>query len=238
MRTPSEPDATTAIEAPRVHAVGEAAFTVEFGQAVSKTLNRRVHALDAALQADPPPGLRETVPTYRSLLVLYDPLAIDGEAMRERLHALAQAVPASPAADRGRLIEIPVRYGGADGPDLEAVADHCGLSPEEIIRRHTGATYTVAMLGFAPGFTYLLGLPSALTTPRLATPRTRVPPGSVGIAGAQTGLYALGTPGGWRIIGRTSMTLFDPQRQPPFALRTGDRIRFAAIRSPNGWTDA
>ena len=223
---------------PRVLPLGETAFTVEFGQALSETLNRCVHALDAALQADPPPGLKETVPTYRSLLVLYDPMVVDGEVMQERLRALAAAIPASPASHQGRRIEIPVRYGGEDGPDLEAVAHHCGLLPDEVVRRHTGASYTVAMLGFAPGFAYLLGLPPSLTTPRLATPRIRVPPGSVGIAGAQTGLYALATPGGWRIIGRTPMTLFDPKRDPPFTLRTGDRIQFVAVRPQTEDADA
>ena len=213
--------------------LGETAFTVEFGQAISETLNRRVHALDAALTSEPPPGLRETVPTYRSLLVLYDPVVIDGEEMRERLRALARSVPEAPASDPGRAIEIPVRYGGEAGPDLQAVADHCGLSPDEVVRRHTGASYTVAMLGFAPGFAYLLGLPPALTTPRLATPRLQVAPGSVGIAGAQTGLYALSTPGGWHIIGRTAMTLFDAGRESPFTLRAGDRIRFVAVQPPD-----
>ncbi len=219
-------------EAPRVLAVGETAFTVEFGQEISEALNRRVHALDAALQADPLPGLQETVPTYRSLLVRYDPMVIDGAEMRSRLRALASGIPASPAAGRGRLIEVPVRYGGEAGPDLEAVAAHCGLSPGEVVRRHAGASYTVAMLGFAPGFTYLLGLPPSRTTPRLDTPRLQVPAGSVGIAGAQTGLYALATPGGWHLIGRTPMRLFDPARRDPFTLKPGDRIRFVSDSTP------
>ncbi len=237
-RCEAEPHARCEAEAPRVLAVGETAFTVEFGQTISEPLNRRVHALDAVLRADPPPGLRETVPTYRSLLVVYDPVAVDGDEMAAYLRRIAQAVPDSLAAAQGRLMEIPVRYGGEDGPDLEAVAAHCGLSPDEVVRRHTGGAYTVAMLGFAPGFAYLLGLPPSLTTPRLATPRLEVPAGSVGIAGAQTGLYALSTPGGWRLIGRTPLTLFDPNRQPPFTLRAGDRIRFVAQSHSDGASDA
>lgn len=238
MDDPIDPRTDRDVDVPRVLAVGETAFTVEFGQEVSEVLNRRVHALDAALQADPPPGLQETVPTYRSLLVLYDPVVIESTEMAARLRTLAQAMPASPTPDRDRLIEIPVRYGGEDGPDLAAVADHSGLSLDKVIQRHTGASYTVAMLGFAPGFTYLLGLPPSLTTPRLDTPRLQVPAGSVGIAGAQTGLYALTTPGGWRLIGRTTMTLFDPAHEPPFALKPGDRIRFVAVAADEGNHDA
>jgi len=213
---------------PRILPVGEAAFTVEFGDAVDETLNRQVHALDAALRARPMPGIVETVPTYRSLLVMYDPRVSAADAMRA---ALMEALNALSTADapEGRLVEIPVRYGGEWGPDLEDVATHCGLSATGVIELHGQPVYTVAMLGFAPGFAYLLGLPEALATPRLATPRLRVPPGSVGIAGAQTGVYALATPGGWRIIGRTDLALFDPGRETPFVLHAGDRVRFTPL---------
>jgi KipI family sensor histidine kinase inhibitor len=130
---------------------------------------------------------------------------------------------------QGRLVEIPVRYGGEWGLDLVDVATHCGLTSEEVIQQHIVPTYQVAMLGFAPGFAYLMGLPTALATPRLATPRLRVPPGSVGIAGEQTGIYALETPGGWRIIGRTTLTLFDPAREDPFTLHAGDQVKFIKV---------
>lgn len=213
---------------PRILSVGETAFTVEFGDAVDETLNRRVHALDATLRARPVPGLVETVPTYRSLLVIYDPQVSAANAMRA---ALTDALNALPTADvpAGRLVEIPVRYGGEWGPDLADVAAHCGMTTEALVDLHAQPVYTVAMLGFAPGFAYLLGLPEALATPRLATPRLRVPPGSVGIAGAQTGIYALATPGGWRIIGRTDFPLFDLARETPFALQAGDRVRFLPL---------
>ncbi|MBN2003357.1 MAG: 5-oxoprolinase subunit PxpB [Anaerolineae bacterium] len=214
---------------PQIRPVGETAFTVEFGNAVDVMLNRRVHALDAALRNTPPPGLLETVPTYCALLVIYDPGVIAAGAMQTALQALATQTVAHPIADAvetGALLQIPVRYGGADGPDLADVAAHCALSPEEVVRRHRAPIYTVAMLGFAPGFAYLLGLPPELATPRLATPRLRVPPGSIGIAGAQTGAYALETPGGWRIIGRTTIPLFDPARDAPFTLHAGDRVQF------------
>ena len=215
---------------PRILPVGEAAFTVEFGDRLDEQLNRQVHALDAVLSIQRFPGIVETIPTYRSLLVMYDPLAVDEAAVRATLQAAVEelhtqrSVPAE-----GRLVEIPVHYGGEWGPDLEDVAAHCGLTPDQVIRLHTAPIYRVAMLGFAPGFAYLFGLHSSLATPRLTTPRTRVEPGSVGIAGVQTGLYALPTPGGWRIIGRTPMSLFDPARDDPFALRAGDAVRFEAI---------
>lgn len=213
---------------PRILPVGEAAFTVEFGDAVDEALNRQVHALDAALQSRHVPGLVETVPTYRSLLVMYDPQVSRAEAMRVALtDALATLSTAEMAA--GQLVEIPVRYGGEWGPDLADVATHCGMTAQAVIELHAQPVYTVAMLGFAPGFAYLLGLPEALATPRLATPRLRVPPGSVGIAGAQTGVYALSTPGGWRIIGRTALALFDPSRAEPFTLQAGDRVRFVPL---------
>jgi inhibitor of KinA len=213
---------------PRILPVGETAFTVEFGDAVDATLNRQVHALDAALRARSVPGLVETVPTYRSLLVAYDPQVSRADAMRVTLtEALAAMVTVD--APEGRLVEIPVHYGGVWGPDLADVATHCGMTKQAVIELHAQPVYTVAMLGFAPGFAYLLGLPETLATPRLTTPRLRVPPGSVGIAGAQTGVYALETPGGWRIVGRTDLALFDPARETPFALQAGDRVRFVPL---------
>lgn len=213
---------------PRIVPVSESALSVELGEGLSAELNARVHALDALLRAAAPAGLVETVPTYRALLVTFDPLQ-DGAALvaalEEQLARLDEAARLPP----GRLIEVPVRYGGSEGPDLETVAQHCALTPEEVIRRHSAVTYQVAMLGFAPGFAYLLGLPPELATPRLSTPRTRVPAGSVGIAGAQTGLYALPTPGGWQLIGRTELTLFDAQRSAPFLINAGDRVRFVPV---------
>ena len=211
---------------PRILPVGEAACTVEFGDRVDITLNARVHALAAALVHAPFPGLRETVPTYRSLLVCYDPQYIVEvkPGLERALESLGEAPPGE-----GRLLEILVQYGGEAGPDLAGVAAHCSLTPAEDIRRHTTPTYQVAMLGFAPGFAYLLGLDPTLASPRLATPRTRIAPGSVGIAGTQTGVYTLPTPGGWQIIGRTPLTLFDPTNENPFALQAGDRVKFTRL---------
>lgn len=218
----------TALKYPRILPVGESAFTVEFGDAVDLALNRQVHALDRALADDPVPGIVEAVPTYRSLLVQYDPAQTGPDAMRDALWQALASVTAATLPE-GRLVEVPVRYGGAQGPDLADVAAQCGISTREVIRQHAEPVYHVAMLGFAPGFAYLLGLPPALATPRLATPRVRVPPGSVGIAGAQTGIYALETPGGWRIVGQTRLALFDASREDPFLLHAGDRVRFVPV---------
>ena len=213
---------------PRILPVGEAAFTVEFGDAVDIALSRQVHALDRALYADLIPGIVETVPTYRSLLVMYDPSQCSAGAMRAALSQTLAAMTTT-VLPEGRLIDVPVHYGGRWGPDLADVATHCGIAPHEVVRLHAEPIYNVAMLGFAPGFAYLLGLPAALATPRLATPRLRVHACSVGIAGAQTGIYALETPGGWRIIGRTDLALFDATRDDPFALHAGDRVRFVPV---------
>lgn len=213
---------------PRILPVGEVAFTVEFGRRIDVNLTGRVHALDVALTADTPPGLIETVPTYRSLLVRYDPCISSAQQIRAMLERHLDAL-AEIEAPEGRLIEIPVQYGGEDGPDLLSVAAHAGVSAAEVIRWHVAPTYRVAMLGFAPGFAYLQGLDSRLAVSRLETPRTHVPPGSVGIAGEQTGIYALNTPGGWRIIGRTDRVLFDPGQKEPFLLRASDRVRFVAM---------
>ncbi len=217
---------------PRVLAVGETAFTVEFGECVAVDLTHQVHALDTHLSNKPVPGILETVPTYRSLLVIFDPQHVEANALGQHLLQLARNATDPGREIAGHLVEIPVHYGGEAGPDLTSIADHCHLTPEEVIRNHAGVVYQVAMLGFAPGFTYLLGLPSQLATPRLPTPRVHVPPGSIGIAGNQTGIYALGSPGGWRIIGQTDARLFDPARENPFLISAGDRVRFVPTRIP------
>ncbi len=213
---------------PRFLPAGESALVVEFGDEIHPDIHRQVLALDYALSREPFPGLRETVPTYRSLLVHYDPLQLAwDDALGYVTDALRRSaeVPMPEPAE----VEIPVIYGGEFGPDLEFVAESNGLSVDEVIRLHAGATYTVYMLGFAPGFAYLGGLPDRLATPRLPTPRPSVPAGSVGIAGRQTGIYALSTPGGWRIIGRTLQVMLALHRDPPTLLKPGDRVRFVPV---------
>ncbi|HEY1137640.1 MAG TPA: 5-oxoprolinase subunit PxpB [Xanthomonadaceae bacterium] len=191
--------------------------------------NARVHRAVLRIREVQPAWLRDLVPAYASLAVFFDPDAIDALAVEHWLDA--QLADDSIATDIGasRCIEIPVVYGGDFGEDLDSAALELGLPSAMLAERHAAATYTVAMIGFAPGFPYLSGLDPALALPRLATPRTRVPAGSVAIGGAQTGLYPRESPGGWRLIGRTPLRLFDPTRASPSLLAPGDRVRFVVI---------
>lgn len=232
------PSAAPAIE---FEALADDAWLLRLGEVIDDALNARVHALAAHLRARAPAWLRDLVPAYASLAVFFDPEAIDPRAARDWLRArcdhdsAANGLDASePGAGGGeavatRTVYIPVAYGGEFGPDLDAAATELGLSAAALIERHSGAVYTVAMIGFAPGFPYLSGLEPALALPRLATPRTRVAAGSVAIGGAQTGIYPRPGPGGWRLLGRTPLTLFDPARAQPSLLLPGDRVRFQPI---------
>lgn len=201
---------------------GESALLVELGSA------GRAHALAASIRDDTIPGVVAVVPGLESLLVELDPRGIESDrvalALEERLAPMAEAAPA------GRLRTIPVIYGGEHGPDLSVVAELCGLSQAEVVERHAATELRVLFLGFAPGFAYLGELPDELRVPRLATPRTRTPAGSVAIAGSMSGIYPADLPGGWRVIGRTSVVLFDPRRDPPAHLAPGDTVRFEPIR--------
>ncbi len=205
--------------------VGVDGVLAVLGDSISEVTGARVAAMNDALLAEPPRGMLETIPAYASLLVRFDPFAADYEALCARLRTLEAGISEREAAE-GRVVELPVCYGGAFGEDLPFVAAHAGLSEEEVVRLHSGTTYRIYMLGFLPGFPYLGGLDARLHTPRLDTPRTRIPAGSVGIGGQQTGVYPLDSPGGWRLIGRTPVPLSDPERLP---YRAGDRIRFVPI---------
>jgi len=221
--------------AARFLVAGDSALVVEFGDEISLEVNRKVHALADALGKSSLPGLAEAVPTYRSLLVHYDPLRLSCDEVKAFVSEVLQKCGEKPPL-KPRVVEIPVVYGGEFGPDIEFVAEHNGLfSVEEVIRLHSGVAYTVYMLGFAPGFAYLGGMPEAIVTPRLETPRTLVPAGSVGIAGGQTGIYPIATPGGWRLIGRTPLKLFDPEQDPPTLLKAGDTVRFVPISEGGEW---
>ncbi len=213
---------------PRLLLAGDSALVVEFGDEISQEVNHRVHALAEALEKNRLPGLIEAVPTYRSLLLHYDPLRLSCDEVVAFVSDVLQECERKPSL-QARVVEIPVVYGGEFGPDIEFVAQHNGLSVQEVIALHSGAAYTVYMLGFTPGFAYLGGMPEAIAAPRLETPRTLVPAGSVGIAGQQTGVYPIATPGGWRLIGRTPLELFDPRGDPPTLLRAGDEVRFVPV---------
>lgn len=214
---------------PRFRPLGDAGLVCEFGgDDISEEASAAVRALRDAVEALRPPGLLETVPTYRSLLLIYDPLR--STAAEIRAGAAEAAERADPSRlSAGRLVEIPCVYGGAPGPDLAGVAADAGVSESDVITLHTGREYRVYMLGFAPGFPYMGVLPPPLRVSRLASPRTRVPGRTVAIAGQQTGVYPIESPGGWRLIGRTPLRLYDPARPVPFLLDAGDRVRFVAI---------
>jgi len=173
------------------------------------------------------PHVVEVVPGMNNLTIVFDPLEADYETLAAQLESGWDAAE-TPDMDSAE-IEIPVRYGGADGPDLAALAQHTGLSVDDVVKRHTQTEYVVFFLGFQPGFAYLGGLDPALAMPRRAEPRLEVPAGSVGIGGAQTGIYPAASPGGWQLLGRTELKLFDPARNPPTLMQPGDRVRFKAL---------
>lgn len=213
-----------------IEPMAEDAVLLRFGHGLDPGVNARVHAAAHALRAAKLPGILDIAPAYATLLLRFDPFVHAGrDELRHALSGALRAGDPAPAAGVWCEVEIPVCYGGEHGPDLDAVAAHAGLSRDEVVARHAGAGYTVAMLGFAPGFPYLLGLDPALHVPRRANPRTRVPSGSVAIGGAQTGIYPRELPGGWHLIGRTPRALFDPARNPPCLLAPGDRVRFRTI---------
>ena len=211
----------------RILPCGDSALTVEFGDTVDPDLNARVLALDAALAADPPPGFGEAIPTYRSLYVHYDPVAIRFAELAARLRALALACKSQP--EPGRHWRVPVVYGGEFGWDLEAVAEYHHLSPQEVIARHVGAEYRVYMLGFMPGYAYLGGLDPSIATPRRNDPRPETPAGAVMIGGTQAGIQCLAAPSGWHVLGRTPFRNFSPTRVPIFLLSPGDSVRFVEV---------
>jgi 5-oxoprolinase (ATP-hydrolysing) subunit B len=217
----------TTLHPPRLLPSGDSAITVEFSQHIDDAANRRVLALDRAISAAPIAGLTETVPTYRSLLVHYDPCQIEFETLGEKLLALAK-IPA-PASAKTKHWRVPVTYGGENGVDLEDVAKTLNTTPDEIVARHVAGDYRVAMIGFTPGWSYLSGLEKFLHMPRRQNPRILTPPGTVSIGGVQTGIQCLAGPSGWHLIGRTPMRTYHLHRKPIFLLEPGDRISFFAI---------
>lgn len=220
--------------------LAEDALLLRFGDCIDVALNAQVRDAATCLRAAALPEVSDIAPAYASLLLRFDPLAwSDPREPAEMPHArllaaVRQVLRGTHLLDNtnpepARIVEIPVCYGGESGADLKAIAAHARLGTTQVIAKHTAVEYTVAMLGFAPGFPYLLGLDPALHAPRRASPRTRVPIGSVAIGGAQTGIYPRELPGGWNLIGRTPLMLFDARRKPPCLLAPGDQVRFRAI---------
>lgn len=208
---------------------GDCAVTVQVGNEISEETNRKVVALMQALTEKPLPGITELVPSYSAVCLHYDPSILSYESLLEHLQCIETDTVTSDSASQ-RVVEIPVCYGGEYGPDLDFVAQHNGLSAEQVIDIHSGGTYLVYMLGFLPGFAYMGGMDERIATPRLTSPRAKIPAGSVGIAGGQTGIYPLASPGGWQLIGRTPVKMFSMEgERGAFALSAGDRVRFVPI---------
>lgn len=210
--------------------LGDAAVQIILGDQIDPAINRRVHTLCGALNAQKISGVLELVPAYASLTVFYRPHQICYRELCEKISTVGSG-SAQKVSPSTRVVTLPVLYGGAHGPDLEFVAEHAKFSAAEVIAAHTRPAYLIYMLGFVPGFPYLGGLDPRIAVPRLDSPRKQVAPGSVGIGGSQTGIYPLAAPGGWRLIGQTPVRLFDPQKSTPAALTAGNYIRFRAIDS-------
>ncbi len=212
----------------RILPLGDAALTIEFGNEINSDINSRVVAFATTVFDQHWHGIHDIVPTYRSVTVHFDPLHWDSATLAKRLKTLQRREPGQ-AEPPGILHEIPVLYGGEWGQDLEEVATFAGVQPAEAIALHASVLYRVYMLGFSPGFPYLGLVPEQLAMPRRATPRPKVPAGSVGIADRQTGIYPTATPGGWRLIGRTPTSVYRKTRTNPFLLKPGDIVRFKPI---------
>jgi inhibitor of KinA len=214
---------------PHYRIMGDRSLLVELGDKISPEVNRRVRELSVILGQNPVEGVLETIPAYRSLLIIYDPLITDTRALQHQIENLQEAVEGIQLPEP-KTMEIPVAYGGDYGPDLEWVARYHKINPEEVIQLHMGTIYQVYMIGFTPGHPYMAELPEALITPRRQTPRTNVPRGSVAIAKNQTVIYPVESPGGLHILGRTPLELFNPLQIPPTLLEMGDWVRFFPIK--------
>jgi len=201
---------------------------VVFDDAITRLSGHDVRVLHAWLRDDPPAAIVDLHPAYATLLIRYDPLRCDPDALAREIARRTSSLSGRPEP-KSRTYDIPVRYGGEHGPDLAEVARATGLRETEVVALHAGAKYDVRFVGFSPGFPYLAGLPERLRTPRREAPRGNVPAGSVAIAGAQAGIYPFDSPGGWNIIGHTDFVLFDPTRKAAATLAPGDRVRFLAV---------
>ena len=210
---------------PKIVPLGDSALLVQLGDEIDVKLNQQVHALAALINSSRFEGMVETVPAYATLLVHYDPSIRSFVQIKNYLRKKITQVTDTESRKRKR-VEIPVRYGGEYGIDLESVSHHCQLQMEDVIRIHSQKIYTVFMMGFTPGFPYMGKLDNTIVVPRLEAPRMRVPAGTVAIAGSQTGIYPIDSPGGWQLIGWTPLQLFDPESESPFLFSPGDEVKF------------
>jgi len=221
----------------RVVPVGDSVLVVEFEERIDPAVNARTIAFADTIHAAALSGVRDVVPAYRSVAIYFDPLRTDSDALLACVEREAGRPPPS-SSDAREAVRIPVCYGGDLGPDLARVASFARMKEDEVVRAHAATTYRVFMLGFVPGFAYLGIVDERIAMPRHATPRQRVPAGSVGIAGVQTGIYPMDTPGGWQVIGRTPLKPFDPARAEPFLMKAGDAVQFYPIAREefDAWT--
>ena len=226
---------------PRILPASDHSLLAEFGSEITGDVHRRVARFTRLMLAGRVPGVLNVHPAYCSILISFDPRIIDPRSLGELAETKLREIDAA-ADDPLRTIEIPVCYGNEFGPDLEALSAACGMGSADVVRRHSSAEYVVCFLGFSPGFPYLSGMPPEIAAPRRSSPRVSVPAGSVGIAGGQTGIYPVSSPGGWNLIGRTPLRLFHVDRDPPALLRMDDRVvfrpispeEFAALRGREG----
>ncbi len=212
----------------KIVAAGDSSLLIEFEQKIDPEINRKITSIVQLIGDQQIEGIMDMIPTYCALLINYDPRIITYEKLRARMAELAK-MDVKSGAQRKRVYEIPVCYGGEFGPDLENIANLAGMTVQEVIDIHTSADYLIYMLGFLPGFCYLGGLDERIHTPRLANPRVKIPAGSVGIGGASTGIYPMDSPGGWQLMGLTPVKTYDPDRETPILLHAGDYIRFVPI---------
>ena len=212
----------------RILTAGDSSLLVEFGKEISPDINRKISATVQLLKEQHIEGVVDLIPAFCSLLINYDPRVIHYEEIRDRVQNIVK-MDAKTGEGRKKIYEIPVCYGGEYGPDIANIAEHAGLTVEEVIQIHSSRDYLIYMLGFLPGFCYLGGLDERIHTPRLANPRIKINAGSVGIGGSQTGIYPLDSPGGWQLMGMTPVKTYDPEREVPILVEAGDYIRFVPI---------
>ena len=212
----------------RILTAGDSALLIEFGKEINPETNRKITAIVQLMREQHIEGIVDVIPAFCSLLINYDPRVLSYEELKERMENLLK-IETKTETTRKRIFEIPVCYGGEYGPDIDNIAEHAGLSVNEVIKIHSSKDYLIYMLGFLPGFTYLGGLDERIYTPRLASPRLTIRAGSVGIGGSQTGIYPLDSPGGWQLMGLTPVRTYDPERQTPILVEAGDYIRFIPI---------
>ncbi len=207
---------------------GDKSLVMEFGNSIKPEINAKISNMVKSLDKLGLEAISEIIPTYRSILIIYEPLIVGYDALISKLKEIEKDLGKSDSS-KTRILELPTVYGGEYGPDIEFVAEHNNLTVDEVIKIHSSTDYLLYMLGFTPGFGYLGGMSEKIETPRLQVPRTKIPAGSTGIAGKQTGIYPIDSPGGWQLIGRTPIKLYDPLSDPPVLLNAGDYIRFVPV---------